>query len=59
LIHSEDLDIHINLYKTLTVLKRIIYQSRTKRTGLIISQVTDDVLYADLFEMQEMDELEV
>jgi len=59
LIHSEDLDIHINLYKTLTVLKRIIYQSRSKRTGLIISQVTDDVLYADLFEMQEMDELEV
>ena len=28
------------------------------RTGLSISQVTDEVLYTGLIEMQEMDELE-
>jgi hypothetical protein len=30
----------------------------SERTGLVVSQVTDEVLYADLFEMQELDELE-
>ena len=28
------------------------------RTGMTVSQVTDEVLYTDLVEMQEMDELE-
>jgi hypothetical protein len=28
------------------------------RTGMSISQVTDEVLYTGLIEMQEMDELE-
>jgi hypothetical protein len=28
------------------------------RTGMSVSQVTDEVLYAGLVEMQEMDELE-
>ena len=30
----------------------------SERTGLSISQVTDEVLYTGLIEMQEMDELE-
>ena len=32
--------------------------SMSERTGLSISQVTDEVLYTGLVEMQEMDELE-
>ena len=32
--------------------------SMSERTGLSISQVTDEVLYTGLIEMQEMDELE-
>ena len=32
--------------------------SMSGRTGLSISQVTDEVLYTGLIEMQEMDELE-
>jgi hypothetical protein len=30
----------------------------SERTGISISQVTDEELYAGLIEMQEMDELE-
>jgi len=30
----------------------------SERTGLSISQVTDEVLYAGLVEMEELDELE-
>ena len=29
----------------------------SERTGMTVSQVTDEVLYAGLVEMQEMDEL--
>jgi hypothetical protein len=42
--------IHPDLKKTLV--------SMSERTGLSISQVTDEVLYAGLVVMQEMDELE-
>ena len=42
--------IHPDIKKTLV--------SMLERTGLSISQVTDEVLYAGLIEMQEMDELE-
>ena len=42
--------IHPDLKKTLV--------SMSERTGLSISQVTDEVLYKGLVEMQEMDELE-
>ena len=42
--------IHPDLKKTLV--------SMSKRTGLSVSQVTDEVLYTGLIEMQEMDELE-
>ena len=37
-------------------LKKILV-SMSERTGLSISQITDEVLYAGLIEMQEMDEL--
>jgi hypothetical protein len=37
--------------------KKILTQANF-RTGLSISQVTDEVLYTGLVEMQEMDELE-
>jgi hypothetical protein len=42
--------IHPDLKRTLVTM--------SERTGLSISQVTDEVLYAGLVEMQEMDELE-
>ena len=42
--------IHPDIKKTLV--------SMSERTGLSISQVTDEVLYTGLIEMQEMDELE-
>ena len=41
--------IHPDIKKTLV--------SMSERTGLSVSQVTDEVLYAGLIEMQEMDEL--
>ena len=41
--------IHPDIKKTLV--------SMSKRTGLSVSQVTDEVLYTGLIEMQEMDEL--
>ena len=42
--------IHPDLKKTLV--------SMSERTGLSVSQVTDEVLYKGLVEMQEVDELE-
>ena len=42
--------IHPDLKRTLVAM--------SERTGLSISQVTDEVLYAGLVVMQEMDELE-
>ena len=42
--------IHPDLKRTLVAM--------SERTGLSISQVTDEVLYTGLIEMQEMDELE-
>jgi hypothetical protein len=41
--------IHPDIKKTLV--------SMSKRTGMSVSQVTDEVLYTGLIEMQEMDEL--
>ena len=46
-IHSAT--IHPDIKRTLVAM--------SERTGLSISQVTDEVLYAGLVEMQEMDEL--
>ena len=42
--------IHPDIKKTLV--------SMSERTGMSVSQVTDEVLYTGLIEMQEMDELE-
>ena len=42
--------IHPDIKKTLV--------SMSERTGMSVSQVTDEVLYTGLVEMQEMDELE-
>ena len=42
--------IHPDIKKTLV--------SMSERTGLSISQVTDEVLYTGLVEMQELEELE-
>ena len=41
--------IHPDIKRTLVTI--------SERTGMTVSQVTDDVLYAGLVEMQEMDEL--
>ena len=41
--------IHPDIKKTLV--------SMSERTGMNVSQVTDEVLYAGLIEMQELDEL--
>ena len=41
--------IHPDLKRTLVAM--------SERTGMSVSQVTDEVLYTDLIEMQEMDEL--
>ena len=41
--------IHPDIKKTLV--------SMSERTGMSISQVTDEVLYTGLIEMQEMDEI--
>ena len=38
-------------------IKRILV-TISERTGMSVSQVTDEVLYTGLVEMQEMDELE-
>ena len=42
--------IHPDIKKTLV--------SMSERSGMSVSQVTDEVLYTGLIEMQEMDELE-
>ena len=42
--------IHLDIKRTLNAI--------SDRTGLTLSQVTDEVLYTGLIEMQEMDELE-
>ena len=42
--------IHPDLKRTLVAM--------SERTGMTVSQVTDEVLYKGLFGMQEMDELE-
>ena len=42
--------IHPDLKRTLVAM--------SERTGMSVSQVTDEVLYAGLVEMQELDELE-
>ena len=56
-ILSGDLGVHIGVYKPCPDLKRTLV-AMSERTGLSISQVTDEVLYTGLIEMQELHELE-
>jgi hypothetical protein len=44
------------VYQTCPDLKRTLV-AMSERTGMTVSQVTDEVLYTGLVEMQEMDEL--
>ena len=48
--HVLSATIHPDLKRTLV--------ATSERTGMTVSQVTDEVLYTGLVEMQEMDELE-
>ncbi len=53
---GELLGVHIGVYKPCPDLKRTLV-AMSERTGMSVSQVTDEVLYTGLIEMQEMDEL--
>ena len=48
--------VHLGVYQPCPDLKRTLV-AMSDRTGLSISQVTDEVLYAGLVGMQEIDEL--
>ena len=50
---SGDLGVHIGVYQPCPNLKRTLV-AMSERTGLSISQVTDEVLYTGLIEMQEL-----
>ena len=50
------LGVHIGVYQPCPDLKRTLV-AMSKRTGMSVSQVTDEVLYTGLVEMQELDEL--
>ena len=52
-ILSGDLGVHIGVYQPCPDLKRALV-AMSERTGMSVSQVTDEVLYAGLIEMQEL-----
>ena len=52
-ILNVNLGIHIGVYQPCPDLKRTLV-AMSDRTGLRISQVTDEVLYTGLIEMQEL-----
>ena len=52
-----DLGVHIGVYQPCPDLKRTLV-AMSDRTGMSISQVTDEVLYTGLIEMQELPEHE-
>ena len=56
-ILSGDLGVHIGVYQHCPDLKRTLV-AMSERTGMTVSQVTDEVLYKGLIGMQEVDELE-
>ena len=49
--------VHIGAYQPCPNLKRALV-AMSKRTGMSVSQVTDEVLYTGLIEMQELPEHE-
>jgi len=51
------LGVHIGVYQPCPDLKRTLV-AMSERTGLSVSQVTDEVLYTGLIEMQELPEHE-
>jgi len=53
---SKLLGAHIGVYQPCPALKRTLV-AMSERTGMSVSQVTDEVLYTGLVEMQELDEL--
>ena len=55
-VSEATLCVHIGVYQPCPDLKRTLV-AMSERTGLSISQVTDEVLYAGLVGMQEIDEL--
>ena len=52
----QQLGVHIGVYQPCPDLKRTLV-AMSERTGMTVSQVTDEVLYKGLIGMQEMDEL--
>ena len=56
-ILNVNLGVHIGVYQPCPVLKRTLVDM-SKRTGMSVSQVTDEVLYTGLIEMYELEELE-
>ena len=55
-ILSGDLGVHVGVYQPCPDLKRTLV-AMSERTGMSLSQVTDEVLYDGLVGMQEIDEL--
>jgi len=53
----QQLGVHIGVYQPHPDIKRTLV-AMSKRTGMSISQVTDEVLYTGLIEMQELPEHE-
>ena len=53
----QQLGVHIGVYQPFPDLKRTLV-AISERTGMRVSQVTDEVLYAGLIEMQELPEHE-
>ena len=53
----QQLGVHIGVYQPCPDLKRTLV-AMSERTGLSISQVTDEVLYTGLVEMHELPELD-
>ena len=51
------LGVHIGVYQPCPALKRTLV-AMSERTGMSVSQVTDEVLYTGLIEMQELPEHE-
>ena len=54
---GEILGVHIGVYQPCPDLKRILV-AMSDRTGMSVSQVTDEVLYTGLVDMQELEELD-
>ena len=56
-ILNVNLGVHIGVYQPCPDLKRTLV-AMSDRTGMSVSQVTDEVLYTGLVEMQELPELD-